>query len=298
MDRLLAMEAFVRVSDAGGFSAAARAWGRSKASTSKLVAQLEAHLGVRLLQRTTRSVGLTAAGRRHLPACRAALALIEDAESELRAAHAGLSGPLRVTAPPGLFDRYRAALVDDFLREHPAVELDLVLTHRLVDLVEAGVDVALRVTKPDDSSLVARRLSDAPLVLVAAPTLFAARAAPATPAALADWPCLVDTNFRFGARWPLRGPDGRADVRVSGPVRVDSPLVLIALARAGHGIGLTPRMLVEDDLRDGTLVEVLPGAVDVGWSVWAVTSQRRHRTARARAWLDHVQAVFAGAAPA
>lgn len=292
MDRLECMEAFVRVVEAGSFTEAGRRWGRSKAAVSKYVGQLEDHLGVRLLRRTTRTLSLTDAGRAHLEPCRQVLGLLDESERQLQAEHAAPRGRLRVTAPPGFVSRYRREILTDFLRRQPLVELELDLTNRMVDLVEARIDVAIRLTKPDDSSLVARRLGPAPLVLVASPAYLAAHGTPTCPTQLADHPCLLDTNFRFHPRWPFRVGKQRLVVEVSGPLRVNSPLPVRDLALDGLGVGLTPRLLVEEHLASGALVELLPGTVDTDWSVWAVTSERRHLSARARVFIEHLQEVL------
>ena len=296
MDRLTALEAFIRVAEAGSFSEAARRWGRSKAVLSKYVAQLEDHLGVRLFQRTTRALTLTEAGRAHLERGRTVLALADESEALLRAEASALSGPLRVTAPPGILSLHRRAVVVDFLRKYPQITLELELTHRMIDLVEERIDVAIRLTEPDDSTLVARRLAPAPLVLVAAPAFLAASGRPTEPAALAEFPCLLDTNFRFGARWPFRVNGHRYSVEVRGPVRVNSPVLVRELALDGLGVALVPAMLVEADLAEGSLIELFPGTVDVVWSVYAVTSQRRFLPARARAFIEHLRLGF-GAMP-
>ncbi len=294
MDQLTAIDAFVRVAEAGSFAEAARRWGRSKAAVSKYVAQLEQHLGVRLFRRTTRRLSLTDAGHSHLPRCRQVLALVAESESQLRADHTAIAGELRLTAPPGFLSRHRRAAVSGFLRRYPAVRLTLDITTRMLDLVEERIDVAIRLTKPTDSSLVAQRLAPAPLVLVASPAHLAAAGAPGHPRELAGRPCLLDTNFRFHPRWPFR-VEGRAlQVEVDGPVAVNSPIAVRDLALDGLGIGLVPRMVVEADLDAGRLVELLPGTVDVPWSIWAVTSQRRHLPARARLFIEHLRQSLAG----
>lgn len=288
IDRLTTIEAFVRVAEARSFSRAAQRWGRSRAVVSKYVQQLEAHLGVPLLRRTTRSVSLTDAGRTHLDRCHQILGLVDEAEAELRAAHLQPAGMLRVTAPPGFMAVHHAAVITDFLAQQPQIRIELDLTHRMVDLVEERIDIAIRLTRPTDSSLVARRLAPAPLVLVRTP----AAALPAHPTELRDHPCILDTNFRFHPRWPFRIDGVSFSVEVDGPVRVNSPLHVRDLVLGGLGIGLVPRMLVADALSDGRLVEILPGTVDAGWSIYAVTSQRRQLSARTRAFIHHLREVL------
>ncbi|MEZ4318706.1 MAG: substrate binding domain-containing protein [Myxococcota bacterium] len=181
---------------------------------------------------------------------------------------------------------HHESVVVDFLRAWPGVELDIDLTHRIVDLVEERIDVAIRLTRPTDSSLIARRLAPAPLVVVAAPSLD--RSHVHHPADLAGVPAILDSNFRFHPRWPFRVDGERFSVEMSGPVTVNSPLLVRQLVRSGLGVGLVPHMIVADDLADGSLVELVPGTVDAGWSVFAVTSARRQLSARTRAFLTHL----------
>ncbi len=289
MNQLTTMDAFVRVAEAGSFAEAARRWGRSKAVVSKYIAQLEQHLGVRLFQRTTRRLSLTDAGRSYLPRCQQILSLLAESESQLRAGHSAAAGELRITAPPGFMYRHRRAAISDFLRRYPAVSLTMDLSARMLDLVEERIDVAIRLTRPADSSLVARRLAPAPLVLVASPAHLAAAGAPRHPRELAGRPCLRDSNFRFHPRWPLRAGGRAIAVEVRGPVTVNSPLLVRELALDGLGIGLVPELLVEEDLAAGRLVELLPGSVDTSWSIWAVSSQRRLLPARARLFIEHLR---------
>ncbi|MCB9689061.1 MAG: LysR family transcriptional regulator [Alphaproteobacteria bacterium] len=290
MDKLTWMDAFVRVVDAGGFAEAARRWGRSTSAVSKYVSLLEEDLGVRLLERTTRRCVVTDAGAAHAERCRRILLELEESEATARAEQRELRGVLRVTAPPGFLLLHRERVLASFAARHPGLQLEVDLTHRLVDLVDERIDVAIRLTDPQDSSLVARRLGPVPLALVASPAYLERAGVPRRPEDLADHACLADTNFRFHPRWPLRSADGGpVDVEVSGPVRANSPLLVGGLASDGLGIALVPRWVVDDDLASGALVEVLPGSVRVRWSVWAVTSRRRHLDARTTAFLDHLR---------
>jgi len=288
MDKLTNMEAFVRVVDAGGFSAAARKWGRSKAAVSKYVAALEEHLGVRLLRRTTRSIRLTDAGRSYHQRCVDLLAEVASLESAMREDNAALSGTLRVTAPPGFAARHLHLMTTDFVALHPGVTVDLDLTHRMVDLVSEGIDVAIRMTRPDDTSLVARRLAPAPVLAVASPDYLARCGAPEHPKELRDRDCLVDTNFKGQGRWPFKVDGRQIVVDVSGPFRANSPVAIRDWTLAGHGIALIPALIIDRELATGGLVEVLPGTVALSWSLYAVTSGRRYLPGRARAFIDHM----------
>jgi DNA-binding transcriptional LysR family regulator len=291
MDRLLTMEAFVRVVDAGSFSAAARQWGRSKAVVSKYVNALEDHLGVQLLRRTTRSLSLTEAGRAYRERCVEVLGEIEALEVSLREGIAAPRGPLRITAPPGFASHYLDVMTTDFIAQFPEVTLDLDLTHRMVDLVEENIDVAIRVTDPRDSSLVARRIAPAPILAVASPDYLRRRGTPKKPADLRDHDCIVDTNFRDQQRWRFRssGSGGKTEtVSVDGPLRVNHPDAVREMAVAGHGIALVPDFVARDALEAGTLREVLGGRVAFQWSILAVYPRRKYLPARVRAYVDHL----------
>jgi DNA-binding transcriptional LysR family regulator len=290
MDRLLTMEAFVRVVDAGSFSAAARQWGRSKAVVSKYVNALEDHLGVALLRRTTRSLSLTEAGRAYRERCADVLGELEALEASVREGVAAPCGLLRITAPPGLASHYLDVITRDFLARFPEVTIDLDLTHRMVDLVEENIDVAIRVTDPGDSSMVARRIAPVPIIAVAAPSYLRRRGTPTKPADLREHDCLVDTNFRDQQRWRfVTGDRSKTEtVTVHGPLRVNSPDAVREMAEAGLGIGLVPEFVARDALRAKSLREVLKGAVAFRWSMLAVYPRRRFVPLRVRAYVDHL----------
>jgi DNA-binding transcriptional LysR family regulator len=284
------MEAFVRVVDAGSFSTAARQWGRSKAVVSKYITSLESHLGVQLIQRTTRSLSLTEAGRAYRARCTDVLGEIQALEASLREAVAAPRGPLRITAPPGFASHYLDVMTKDFLARFPEVTLDLDLTHRMVDLVEENIDLAIRVTDPRDSSLVARRIAPAPIIAVAAPSYLRRRGTPKNPADLRDHDCLVDTNFREQQRWRFRTRDKSKTetVTVHGPLRINNPDAVRDMAEAGLGIALVPKFVASQSLRAGTLREVLKGRVAFDWSILAVYPRRRYLPLRVRAYVDHL----------
>jgi DNA-binding transcriptional LysR family regulator len=291
MDRRTTMEAFVRVVEAGSFTAAARQWSVSKAVVSKYVAALERELGVELLRRTTRSSSLTDAGRTYYDRCSVLLEELSSLEASLRDEYRGPRGRLRVTAPPGFVARYGDLITTAFRRRYQQIDLDLLLTHRMVDLIEERIDVAIRVTDPGDSTLVARRLAPAPVVAVASPKYLRRRGTPRTPDELSEHDCLVDTNFREQGRWRFYTSSGRGrrrSVAVDGPYRADSPLVIRDLAVAGEGIALIARFIVEHDLAAGRLHEILVGQAAYAWSIYALYPRREHLSGRVRAFVDHL----------
>lgn len=290
LNKLKCMEAFVRVVDAGGFTAAARQWGVSKAVVSKSVGQLEAHVGAALLLRSTRAMALTEAGARYVEACRDVLDRVAAAEAALDVQHTELSGVLRVSAPSGLFAGPRAAVLASFITRYPAVTLDFEMTNRLVDVVGEGMDCAIRVTPPRDSALIGRRLASIDAVFVASPAYVDDRGAPDDLADLVHHACLCDRGL-------FAHPDMPAQVGQSGQAPrffANDPFILRAMALADRGIAHVPRMLVRADLEAGRLRTVLDGQLDIAQAVWVVYSQRRYLSARARAFIAHLR----GALPA
>lgn len=288
MDRLVCMEAFVRVAEAKSFAGAARHWGRSTTVVSKYIAQLEKHLGLMLLRRTTRSVALTEAGREHYETCRQLLERLAEAEAQLQACDTAPSGLLRISAPAGLLTMGDPPVLASFLKQHPGIELDIDVSQRMIDLIEDRIDVAIRVTEPKDSGLVARRLAPAPLILVASPAYLEAQGTPQDPMQLRDHQCLVDGDG-LQNRWPLR-VDGQAKtIEVQGPLRSNDLPTLMHAAAQGFGIALVPEAVARPELHRGTLVEVLPGRIALSWSMWAVTVEGRRIPRRARALIDHLK---------
>ena len=298
MDRLDQMEAFIRVADAGSFTAAARQWGRSKAVVSKYINALEAHLGVALLRRTTRSLSLTEAGRAYRERCADVLGEIQSLESSLRQDVDAPRGLLRVTAPPGFASHYLDVMTTSFIARYPEVTLDLDLTHRMVDLIEDNIDVAIRVTDPRDSSLVARRIAPTAILAVASPDYLRRCGVPKKPADLRDHHCIVDTNFRDQQRWRFRSrrSGGKTEtVSVDGPLRVNHPDAVRETAEAGLGVALVPDFVAREALEAGRLEEVLPGRVAFEWTILAVYPRRKYLPARVRAYVEHLVAHIPGA---
>lgn len=283
------MEAFVRVADAPGFAEAARRWGRSKAVVSKYVAHLEKELGVALFQRSTRAVSLTDAGQTHYDSCREILELLRVSEARLKSEHSAPQGPLRVSAPPGFFTGARCDVLAAFLRAYPQVRLRLAVSNRLTDLVDERVDVAVRVTDPEDSSLIARRIAPVQMSLVASPAYLDTHGTPGAVTDLSEHACIVDENFAFRSRWPLRTEAGAVTVDVRGNANTDDPFVACELALADMGIAVLPYMLVADPLQQGRLIELFPDQFDASLAVYAVTSQREHLPASAHAFIDHLK---------
>ena len=296
MEHFAAMPIFVAVVEAGSFSAAAARLGLTKSAVSKRVQQLEAGLNVRLLQRTTRSLSLTEAGERYYDRARAALALAGEAEEAAVGLQGRPQGLLRVAAPMAFGRLHLSPLVAEFLRRYPDIQLDLAMDDRMVDLVEGGYDLAVRIGNLPDSRMVARRLAPCRVVVCASPAYLAANGAPAHPAELAGHNCIHYSYYRGGASWVFRGPDGEIRVPPRGNYQVNNSEARRDALLAGLGICEMPTFIVGADLAAGRLVEVLSAYPLPAHAVHAVFP-RRGLPAKARAFIDFLDEKLGGDTP-
>lgn len=306
MDKLLAMKNFVRVVEAGSFSVVAKEANTSQSAISKQVAALERDLGARLLTRTTRSLALTEEGARYFEQARRLVAEIAEAESGVRAGAQELTGWLRV-ATEGVFGRLKLMpLVQSFLAEHRAVRIDLRLNDAFVDLVEQGIDIAVRLGELTDSSLVARRIGTAPRWLIAHRSylrrLPKATKPPRTPADLTSHNCIVYTELPWRNAWTLTAGPGASEplgttkaVRVSGNLQTNSSEVIRASVLAGMGIGFSPTWLFEQELERGEVVHLLPDWEAAAIPIQLVSPAERRQSAKVKAFAEHVAKAIAGA---
>lgn len=294
MDTLTRMRVFVQVVESGGFSAAARALGRSKALVSKYVRELEDELGVRLLNRTTRQLSLTEIGEAYVREAGEIVQRIEELNGSLGDCHSEPRGLLRVSVPRSFGEQVLAEPIMDFLATEPLIKISLRFEDRFVDLVEEGIDVAVRIGELSDSSLVARRLAPMRMVICARPDVLEERGRPELPKDLAGLDCVVDTNYRTPSNWPFLIDGKRVSVPVDGRVEANSPLGARAAVLKGHGFGYIPDFVVRDDLTAGRLVEVLQGYVPDTAGVYALYPHRRHLPGKVRAFIDHLAKWFAG----
>ncbi len=286
MDRFLEMQTFATVVDAGSFVGAAEALGLSKAAVSRHVNELESRLGVRLLHRTTRRLSLTAEGELFLARCRELLAGLEEAEAELTSSSGLARGLLKINVPVSFGIRRLAALWGDFRQQHPQVRLDITLADRVVDLVEEGYDLAVRIGSLSSSSLVARRLTATRLVTCAAPAYLATCGVPQHPGELREHAVIGYSYWSGGDEWRLDGPQGPVSVRVNPIIRSNNGETCVAAARAGEGIVMQPDFLVAEDIASGALVEVLAGFTAGELGIYAVYPTRRHIAPKVRVLVD------------
>ena len=291
-DTLNQMAVFARVVATGSLSAAARELSLSPAMVSRRLAALEARLGVRLVNRTTRSLHLTDEGAQYYESCARVLAEIEQADAEVSAGRQSPQGTLRVALPASFGNQYVAPLVPQFARRYPDVQLLLSLSDRTVNLVEEGFDLAIRIANLADSSLAARKLAPNRRVVCASPAYLARHPQPRTPQDLAQHNCLIAGDF--SSTWDYKGPDGKpGSVRVTGRYVCDNWEVLREWALAGMGIALKSTWDVRRHLEDGSLVSLLRDYSFHGdVAIWAVYPHRRHLPAKTRAFIDFLAASF------
>lgn len=292
MDRFTEMQVFAAVVDAGSFVRAAEALQMSKSAVSRLLAELEARLGVRLLHRTTRRLSLTVEGEVFHARCKELLAGVEEAEAEVTARADEAVGALRLNVPVSFGLLHLAPLWPAFIAQHPRVALDVTLTDRIVDLVEEGYDLAIRIAQLPASSLVSRKLSSTRLVLCASPGYLRRRGMPTRLAEIAQHAVLAYTLLAMGEHWAFEGPQGPESVKVNPIMRSNSGDTCCAAALQHQGIVLQPSFMVGHHLRTGTLVEILPEYRCLELGVYAVYASRKHVTPKVRVLIDFLVEAF------
>jgi DNA-binding transcriptional LysR family regulator len=278
---------FSRVVANGSFAAAARQLHMSPAAVSAHVQALETRLGTRLLNRTTRSVGLTEVGQAFYERATRILAELEDTERMAGELQKAPKGMLRVNVTPSFGDLHVAAAVADFTARYTDISVELIATARFVDVVEEGFDLAVRTEPPPESSLIARRVAPIRLVVCGAPEYLAARGTPRRLSDLAAHNCLRFSELSFRDEWQLTGPDGKdTQVRVEGNLRANTTVALRAAALRGQGLVLLPTFIVGEDLKARRLVPVLTEFAPADAAVRALYPHSRHVSAKVRMFID------------
>ena len=286
MDKLEAMAAFVKVVSAGSYSEAARRLGFTRSAISKAVAELEAILGARLLDRTTRRVNPTEAGLAYYDRCQAILSQIEDSEAEIARLHDEPKGLLRINGPMSFGTLYLVDAVADFMAAFPDLRVELELTDRYIDPLEEGVDVTIRIGQLADSSLIARKIASAKIAIIASPAYLAAHGEPERPEDLIDHRCLEYGRRQAAPRWRLM-KDGRpSSTPISSCLFSNNGEALRSAAVRGLGIGRLPTFIVGPDLRAGRLVAILEGYAPPDGGVHALYAPNRFVPAKVRAFID------------
>ena len=292
MDRFQEMRAFVAVVDAGSFVRAADALDLSKTAVSRLIGDLETRLGTRLLQRTTRKLSLTPEGEVFHERCRQLLDGVAEAEAELSAHSGEAIGQLRLNVPVTFGLLHLAPLWPAFMTLHPKVVLDVTLSDRLVDLVDEGYDLAVRIARLQASSLVSRQLTSTRLILCASPEYLRRHGTPSHPSELAQHAVMAYSLLAMGDQWEFEGPAGPVSVKVAPRMRTNSGDTCCAAALQHQGIVLQPSFLVATHLASGALVEVLPQYRSIELGIYAVYPTRKHLTPKVRALIDFLVKAF------
>ncbi|GAB3759775.1 LysR family transcriptional regulator [Ramlibacter monticola] len=292
MDRFEEMRAFAAVVDAGSFVRAAEALRLSKTAVSRLVSDLEARLGVRLLHRTTRKLSLTVEGEVFHARCKELLSNVEEAEAEVTARADEAVGQLRLNVPVSFGLLHLAPLWPAFMQQHPQVDLDVTLSDRVVDLVDEGYDLAVRIAQLASSSLVSRKLASTRMVLCASPEYLRRHGTPAHPSEIAAHTVFAYTLLAMGEQWAFEGPEGPVSVKVAPRMRTNSGDTCVAAALQHQGIVLQPSFMVGHHLRAGTLVEVLPPYRSRELGIYAVYASRKHLTPKVRVLIDFLLEAF------
>ncbi len=283
---LNALAVFAQVAEAGNFTQGAQALGVPKGSVSRKISALEAALGVRLLNRTTRKVSLTDIGRLYYEQCRKGLDELEAAARLIDASRATPRGTLRISAPADFGGGRFGGLVEEFLKVHEQVNIELLLSDDYVDLIEQRIDLAFRSGTLADSTLIARRLGPTRRILCASPDYLALRGTPETLEELQNHDGIVHGRTVDNAHWRLSGPTGAISVRVNARVAANGMSFLRSLALRGLGIVLYPEVIARDDIARGRLRRVLEEYASAESAIYALYPSGRHVSPNVRAFLD------------
>lgn len=295
MDRMAAMETFVSVVEAGSFSAAARRLNLGQPAVSKSVAQLEARLGARLLLRSSRGLTPTDAGQRFYEHARRAIEEADEAEHVARDASRSLSGRLRVAAAVTFARLHVLPHLKTFMDRHPELEIDIVLDDRNIDLLEEGMDVALRMGRLDDSAMTARRLAQSPRLVVGTAAYFASAGVPRVPADLSQHQAVIHSMHNSGESWAFSKGGAEVAVSVSGRVRVNAAEGVRTAVLADMGLAIASRWMFSPELESAQVRAVLTDWNLPAVDLWAVFPAGRLVTSKARAFVDFIEEVMARA---
>ena len=291
MDRLAAMETFVYVVETGSFSAAARRLNIGQPAVSKTIAQLEARLAVRLLLRSTRGLTPTEAGLAFFERAKRAIEEADEADNEARGAANGLTGNLRICAAVTFGRMHIVPHLGPFLEQNPELTIDLMLDDRNVNLVEEGIDVALRMGTLSDSNLTARKIAECRRVLLGTPAYFEQHGEPACPADLSQHQAVIYT-LAGGAHWPFKKADEEQTVTVSGRIRVSAAEGLREAVLAHQGLTMASAWMFAPELASGVVREVMTEWTLPVQELWAVFPTGRMASAKARAFVEYVQGLL------
>jgi DNA-binding transcriptional LysR family regulator len=291
MDRITSMTTFVKVVDVGGFSAAARALNLSSSMVTNHIQSLEERLGVRLLNRSTRKVNLTEVGHAFYDRCVRIIAELDDAEQVAEALHSRPRGTLRLNTSVAI-PSVIAPAIAKFVALYPEASVSITATGRMVDLVEEGFDLAIRIVPIPDSSLIIRRLASYSFVVCGAPDYFASRGRPERPADLVHHNCMNYSAAPWGPEWHFASPDSDQAVPATGNLQANNADSLRRAAVLGQGLIYVPTFVISDELKSGRLVPILTEFPTIEWSIDAIYPHRQHLSAKVRSFIDLVAKHF------
>lgn len=295
MDRLEPKRMFVAVMETGSFTVAAERLGTSSGQASKLVSRLENELGVRLLSRTTRAISPTEAGQAYFDRLRPLLEEFDNMDAAVRDKSGAPRGRLRLTVPLTFGTTEIVPGLNEFASKFPEIELDVSFSDRMVNLIDEGFDMAIRVGRADDSSMIVRKLCDVRIVIVGSQTYLKRRGEPKKPSDLAHFDCIIDTNFREPNRWPLRNAGGTPiDVAVGGRLRYSNAEACLNAAEAGLGLACVPSFIAGKALRAGRTRRVLQAFETEPYTVHALYPHSRHLATKVRVLVDFLVERYRG----
>lgn len=286
MDRLTCMKAFASVVEAGGFSSAARKTRLSKNLLSKYVAQLEGNLNTRLLNRTTRHVSTTPAGQAYYERCKPILSELDELESLMLDSHSQPTGELRITAPISFAELHLMPVIARLSRQYPELEINLLLSDHMLNIVDMGIDVAIRIGQLADTSLVARKISPAHTKICASPAYLKKHGTPKSPQDLQQHACIFDTNISSKKQWQYRHNNQNLNIKLNGSISVNNVLAVKKLILEDMGIGLCPDFIISDDIENGSIQTLLNDYQFYPLNLYAVYPHRRHLSGKVRIFID------------
>jgi DNA-binding transcriptional LysR family regulator len=292
MDKLDCMRAFVAVVEAESFTQAAIRMRLSKALVSKYVGALESSLGVRLLNRTTRRMSVTDSGKAYYERCISVLQEIDEIESALRSEHNQPEGTLRINAPMSFSELTLMPIITEFTRLYPDVTIKLELADRFVDLVEEGVDLAIRIGALPDSSLVVRKLTDMQMMLCASPDYVGNTDIPLTLESLSQHQCIFDSNYKHKDRWIFGRGEQSVAIPIHSRININSARAVSELVLNGQGISLLPSFVVQKEVEQGRLVRLFKEHEPESTGVYALYPHRKHLSAKVRLFIDALVKAF------
>jgi DNA-binding transcriptional LysR family regulator len=287
MDRMSSITTFVRIAEAGGFAAAARKLGVSPSTVTTQIHDLEDRLGVRLLNRSTRKVSLTDIGKAYYERCMHILADMDEAESAIHAMQSKPSGVLHLNVSLSI-PLFVAPIIAEYTSLYPDVKVNMMMTDRMVDLVEEGIDLAITTLPVSNLNLIIRRVGSVRLMVYGSPEYFTRRGVPREPSDLANHNCLKYTFSSWGNEWRFKSPEGQRAIHISGNMEANSVNALKQAAVFGQGLILAPDFLVADETKSGRLIAVLTEFASPDLTINAVYPHRQHLSTNVRTFLDLV----------